>query len=100
MGEFTMMWWQGSAPTTWSYALTTVGMVLFWGLVIFGLIVLMHYFGHGNRPMVDRPTVERLRADLVEVPAWPSPGATVIPINRSWFDDPVERAMVKSHIPT
>jgi glucose 1-dehydrogenase len=27
------------------------------------------------------------------------PGATVTPINRSWIDDPVKRAMVESHIP-
>jgi glucose 1-dehydrogenase len=28
-----------------------------------------------------------------------APGATVTPINRSWIDDPVKRAMVESHIP-
>src|SRR6266487_4180515 len=27
------------------------------------------------------------------------PGATVTPINRSWIDDPVKRAMVEAHIP-
>jgi glucose 1-dehydrogenase len=27
------------------------------------------------------------------------PGATVTPINQSWIDDPVKRAMVESHIP-
>jgi glucose 1-dehydrogenase len=27
------------------------------------------------------------------------PGATLTPINRSWIDDPVKRAMVKAHIP-
>ncbi|MGQ0719291.1 MAG: glucose 1-dehydrogenase [Pseudonocardiales bacterium] len=27
------------------------------------------------------------------------PGATVTPINRSWIDDPVKRAMVEQHIP-
>jgi glucose 1-dehydrogenase len=27
------------------------------------------------------------------------PGATVTPINRTWVDDPVKRAMVESHIP-
>ncbi|HEV8651649.1 MAG TPA: glucose 1-dehydrogenase [Actinomycetes bacterium] len=27
------------------------------------------------------------------------PGATVTPINRSWIDDPMKRAMVESHIP-
>ena len=43
------MMWSSPAPLTWQYALTTAGMILFWTLVIFGAIVLVHYLGR-ERP--------------------------------------------------
>ena len=37
-----MMWSWPGMPNTWGYALTTVGMMLFWILVIFGAIVVLY----------------------------------------------------------
>jgi hypothetical protein len=44
-----MLSWPGM-PAAWGYALTVTGMMLFWILVIFGAIVLVHRFAGGNRP--------------------------------------------------
>lgn len=38
-----MMFWYGPGVSGWGYALMTISMVLFWGLVIFGVIALIRY---------------------------------------------------------
>lgn len=49
-----MMWsWPGMPA--WGYALTTAGMIVFWTLVIFGAIVLVHYLGREKQPEVGHP---------------------------------------------
>lgn len=53
-----MMW---SMPNTWGYALTTVGMMLFWILVVFGVIVLAQHLGRVNPPAVGRTPLIRRR---------------------------------------
>lgn len=40
-----MMWSWPEMPVAWGYALTMTGMIVLWTLVIFGAIVLVHYFG-------------------------------------------------------
>lgn len=50
-----MMWWHGPAMNTWGYALTTIGMVLFWQLAVFGAIVLVRHLGRLNESMPERP---------------------------------------------
>jgi hypothetical protein len=47
-----MMWSWPGMPNTWGYALTTVGMMLFWILVIFGAIVAAQHLGRVNPPAV------------------------------------------------
>lgn len=49
------MWWHGLAVTPWGYALTTVGMVLFWQLAVFGMIIMVRYLGHPNQSVAARP---------------------------------------------
>ena len=44
-----MTWSWPGIPAAWGYALATAGMILFWTLVIFGAIVLVHYLGRENR---------------------------------------------------
>jgi hypothetical protein len=50
-----MMWWHEPGMTTWGYALTTVGMVLFWQLTVFGMIVLIRHLGRLNHSVAERP---------------------------------------------
>lgn len=61
-----MMWWygNGNGMDGWGYALMTVSMVLFWGLVIFGVIALVRYLGRQDRSVVaPRPTPEQVLAE-------------------------------------
>ena len=45
-----MMYWYGSGMSGWGYALMTVSMVLFWGAVIFGIVMLVRHIGRGGQP--------------------------------------------------
>jgi putative membrane protein len=50
MEMVTMMYWYGSGMSGWGYALMTVSMILFWGAVIFGLVMLVRHFGRSGQP--------------------------------------------------
>lgn len=66
-----MMYWYGNGMGGWGYALWSVGTVLFWVLVIGGLVALVRYFGRrsafrgtgllGTHPA--RPSPEQLLAE-------------------------------------
>ena len=61
-----MMWWygNGSGMDGWGYALMTVSMVLFWGLVIYGVIAMVRYLGRQDRSVAaTRPTAEQVLAE-------------------------------------
>jgi putative membrane protein len=58
-----MMWWYGNGISGWGYALMTVSMVLFWALVIFGVIALFRYLGRSDRSTAIRPTPEQVLAE-------------------------------------
>jgi putative membrane protein len=63
-----MMWWYGPGMNGWGYGLMTVSMVLFWALVIFGVVALVRYLGRAerttrDRPATGRPTPEALLAE-------------------------------------
>jgi putative membrane protein len=48
--ETTMMNWYGNGMNGWGYGLMGVSMLLFWVLVIAGVVVLVRYLGgHGQR---------------------------------------------------
>jgi hypothetical protein len=49
------MWWHGFGMTPWGYALTTVGMLLFWQLAVFGMILLIRYLGRSNQYVAEPP---------------------------------------------
>ena len=60
------MYWYGSGMSGWGYALMTIGLVLFWGAVIFGIVALVRYAGRGGPQRgepVQRPAPERLLAE-------------------------------------
>ncbi|WP_067833774.1 SHOCT domain-containing protein [Nocardia lijiangensis] len=59
-----MMVWYGNDMHGWGYAWMSLGMVLFWGLLITALVVVVRV---ATRPDLDRraepPAVERLLAE-------------------------------------
>lgn len=58
------MWWYGNGDLNgWGYTLMTVSMILFWGLVIYGVIWLVRYSGRDSRPEAHAPTPEDLLAE-------------------------------------
>ena len=58
-----MMCWYGNGMNGWGYALMTVGMVLFWALVIFAVIALVRYLARGDRSMAAGRTAEQVLAE-------------------------------------
>jgi hypothetical protein len=76
------MWWHGFGMTPWGYALTTVGMLLFWQLAVFGMILLIRYLGGLNKSVAERPVPRScLPSKNIEVISprscwWPVPGRT------------------------
>ena len=44
-----MMYWYGNSMSGWGYALMTISMVLFWGLVIAGVVALIRYLGRSGQ---------------------------------------------------
>lgn len=57
------MWWYGKGMNAWGYTLMTISMVLFWGLVMYGVTALVRYPAPGNRSVTARPTAEQLLAE-------------------------------------
>lgn len=59
-----MMFWSGNDTNVWGYALMTISMVLFWGLVIYGVIALLRSTARPDLPAAaTRPTPEQVLAD-------------------------------------
>lgn len=61
------MFWYGNGMSGWGYALMTVSLVLFWGLVILGVVALIRYLARPSRPSegvaAPRATPEQLLAE-------------------------------------
>ena len=58
------MWWYGPGVGGWGMALMGIGMVLFWALIIFGLIAVVRYLqAAGGRAPEVRATPEELLAE-------------------------------------
>jgi putative membrane protein len=59
-----MMWWYGPGTGGWAMALMGIGMVLFWALIILGVIAIVRYLQTaGDRPREVRVTPEELLAE-------------------------------------
>jgi putative membrane protein len=65
----TMMWWYGTGMNGWGYALMTATMVLFWALVVVGVVVLVRYLGrarHAAAPSPEEVLAERFAAGEID----------------------------------
>jgi putative membrane protein len=51
-----MMWWYGPGMNGWGYGLMTVSMLLFWALIVFGIVALIRYIGRAGQVTPARPT--------------------------------------------
>ena len=58
-----MMWWYGPGLNGWVFALMGVGMVLFWTLIVLGVIAVARFLTGGDRLPAARPTPEELLAE-------------------------------------
>lgn len=61
-----MMFWYGNNMNGWGYAGMGLGMVLFWALIILGIVALVRY-SRGNQqdprpPFIDAPSPEQVLA--------------------------------------
>src|SRR6266496_2897171 len=62
--ELTVMYWYGDHMSGWGYALMIISTVVFWGLVITGIVLLMRGFGRGGKqPEPSGRTPEELLAE-------------------------------------
>lgn len=62
-----MMFWYGNDMSAWGYAGMGIGMVLFWALIIVGIVALVRSSGSGGQrsgysPAHDAPAPEQLLA--------------------------------------
>jgi putative membrane protein len=57
-----MMWWYGNGMGGWGYGLMTVGNLLLWALIIFGVVTLLRHRGRIGSAQ-PRPTAEELLAE-------------------------------------
>lgn len=44
------MYWNGHGMNGWGFGLMTVGMVLFWALLVLGIVVLVRHLGRAEPP--------------------------------------------------
>jgi putative membrane protein len=61
-----MMWWYGHGMGGWGLALMLIGNVLFWAVIIIGVIALIRYLARGDRAATAAgpcPTPEQLLAE-------------------------------------
>jgi putative membrane protein len=57
------MWWYNNFMDGWDYAIMAINMVLFWGLIILGLIGLFRYLANGDRSTPSQDAPEQVLAE-------------------------------------
>jgi putative membrane protein len=61
--RYEMMFWYGDGVNAWGAALMIVSMVLFWSLLIFGVVNLVRYSTAEVRPAAPPLTTEQMLAE-------------------------------------
>ena len=76
-----MMFWWGQGMNGWGYALMSVNMVLFWGVVILGIVALVRNLGRSSqssggagapRPSAEQVLAERFARGEIDEPEYTS----------------------------
>lgn len=57
------MHWYGDGIGGWGYALMAINMILFWGLIIVGVVALVRYLGRGTAGQPGTSGPERILAE-------------------------------------
>lgn len=57
-----MMWWYGSEPNGWGYALMSLGMIVFWGLLLFLVVAAFRELSGSSRREPAQPSAEDVLA--------------------------------------
>jgi len=70
--EFTVMFWWSQQGDSWSFALMSISMLLFWGLVILGVVVVVRYLAGGRHRSADEVLAERLARGEIDEPEYRS----------------------------
>ncbi len=60
-----MMFWWGQGMNGWGYALMSVSMVLFWGVVILGIVALVRYLTRSSQPDAGADARRRTAEDVL-----------------------------------
>jgi putative membrane protein len=58
-----MMFWFGNGMSGWGYWLMAAAMVVFWMLVVLGVVGLVRYLARVDRSVVTRPIAEQVLAE-------------------------------------
>ena len=67
-----MMFWWGPYGSGWGFVLMSVGMLLFWGLVILGVVVVVRYLAGGRHRSTDEVLAERFARGESDEPEYRS----------------------------
>ena len=67
-----MMFWWGPYGSGWGFVLMSVGMLLFWGLVILGVVVVVRYLAVTRRQTADEVLAGRLARGEIDEPEYRS----------------------------
>jgi putative membrane protein len=58
-----MMFWYGNGMSGWGFGLMAAGMVVFWALVVLGVVGVVRYLTRVDRSLVTRPVAEQVLAE-------------------------------------
>ena len=66
-----MVWWSQHGDG-WAFMLMSISLLLFWGLVILGVVVVVRYLAGGRHRSADEVLAERLARGEIDEPEYRS----------------------------
>jgi putative membrane protein len=70
--EVTVMLWWSQHGDGWAFALMSISMLLFWGLVILGIAAVVRHLAVARRQTADEVLAERLARGEIDEPEYRS----------------------------